>query len=65
MSWRVVGSSSVVTTKKIRPREVGVFSWQGFVIRNQTLAEEILISDAELSRIEDEIREIRELLDGA
>jgi hypothetical protein len=38
--------------------------WQGFVLRNQTLEEEILISDVELSEVEDEIREIRELLDG-
>ena len=30
---------------------------------NQTLEEEILMSDVELSEIEDEIREIRELLD--
>jgi hypothetical protein len=37
--------------------------WQGFVFRNQTLEEEILISSAELSEIEDEIREIRDLLE--
>jgi hypothetical protein len=40
------------------------YSWQEFVFRNQTLEEEILISDVELSEVEDEIREIRELLDG-
>jgi len=38
--------------------------WQGFVLRNQTLDEELLISGVEISEIEDEIREIRELLDG-
>jgi hypothetical protein len=36
-------------------------SWQEWEAQNQTLTEEILISDAELSQIEDEIREIREL----
>jgi hypothetical protein len=40
-----------------------LFSWQGFVLRNQTLDEEILMSDVELSLVEDEIREIGELLD--
>jgi hypothetical protein len=38
-------------------------TWQGFVLRNQTSEEEILISDVELSEIEDEIRKTRELLD--
>jgi hypothetical protein len=38
-------------------------TWQEFVFRNQTLEEEILISDVELSKIEDEIREIRQLVD--
>ena len=34
------------------------------MFRNQTLDEELLVSDVELSLIEDEIREIRELIDG-
>lgn len=40
-----------------------IMTWQGFVFRDQTLDEEILISSVELSEIEDEIREIRKLLD--
>jgi hypothetical protein len=33
------------------------------VFRNQTLDEEILISDVGLSEVKDEIRELRELLE--
>jgi hypothetical protein len=39
-------------------------SWQGFVFRNQTLDEKILMSNVELSEIEEEIREIKQLLDS-
>lgn len=37
--------------------------WQGFVCGNQTSTEEILINDTELSQIEDEIRQLRDLLE--
>ena len=39
-------------------------TWQAFVCGNQTLTGKILISNAELLQIEDELREIRELLDN-
>lgn len=40
-----------------------ILAWKGYVLRNQTLDEEVLTRDVELSEIEDELQEIRELLD--
>lgn len=48
--------------KEAQQQLPGLF-WQGFVRGNQTLAEEILIKEIELLCVEDEIQEIRQLLD--
>lgn len=63
MTERVRGIELFCTKKAYNHLcRLGKNLWQGFVCRNQTLTEEILMGDTELSQLEDEIQEIRELL---